>query len=323
MNERNEQASCPTFRTSIGGQALIEGILMRGPKKQAIVVRTKDGLLKQERELTFLKDRYPVLGWPFIRGTVNFIGSMVNGVKALLWSAEQLPEEEQEEPSKFDRWLEKRFGVEKAEKLIVGFAVILGAAIAIGLFILLPAVLATLLMGVIRSNFAVNLCEGLLRIAIFLGYMVSVSRMKDIRRLWMYHGAEHKTIFCYEAGLPLTVDNCRRQSRFHPRCGTSFLFIVMITSILVFSLVSWQGGLWTNPFFRVLIRLALLPVVVGISYEIIKYAGGHDNLFTKIASAPGKALQHITTAEPDDDMLEVAIAAMEAVIPEERGSDKW
>ena len=314
----NQQKQCPAFRTSIGGQALIEGILMRGPRKQAIAVRTAEGITVKEDELKFIKDRYPILGWPFIRGTVNFLGSMVNGVKALTYSAEQQPEEEQEEPGKLDKWIMEHFSSETADKLIIGIAVVLGIALAVGLFIILPTVLVGFLDGVLQSRVLRNLLEGVVRIAIFLGYMFLATKLKEIKRVWMYHGAEHKTIFCYEHGLELTVENCRKQSRFHPRCGTSFIFIVMIVSILVYSVFSWS-----NMLVRMLIRILLLPVVVGISYEIIKWAGRSDNWATRIASAPGKALQHLTTAEPDDSMLEVAIAAMKRVIPETAGEDAW
>lgn len=314
----NQQKQCPAFRTSIGGQALIEGIMMRGPRKQAIAVRTAEGITVKEDELKFIKDRYPILGWPLIRGTVNFLGSMVNGVKALTYSAEQQPEEEQEEPGKLDKWIMEHFSSETADKLIIGIAVVLGIALAVGLFIILPTVLVGFLDGVLKSRVLRNLLEGVVRIAIFLGYMFLATKLKEIKRVWMYHGAEHKTIFCYEHGLELTVENCRKQSRFHPRCGTSFIFIVMIVSILVYSVFSWS-----NMLVRMLIRILLLPVVVGISYEIIKWAGRSDNWATRIASAPGKALQHLTTAEPDDSMLEVAIAAMKRVIPETAGEDAW
>ena len=314
----NQQKQCPAFRTSIGGQALIEGIMMRGPRKQAIAVRTAEGITVKEDELKFIKDRYPILGWPFIRGTVNFLGSMVNGVKALTYSAEQQPEEEQEEPGKLDKWIMEHFSSETADKLIIGIAVVLGIALAVGLFIILPTVLVGFLDGLLQSRVLRNLLEGVVRIAIFLGYMFLATKLKEIKRVWMYHGAEHKTIFCYEHGLELTVENCRKQSRFHPRCGTSFIFIVMIVSILVYSVFSWS-----NMLVRMLIRILLLPVVVGISYEIIKWAGRSDNWATRIASAPGKALQHLTTAEPDDSMLEVAIAAMKRVIPETAGEDAW
>jgi uncharacterized protein YqhQ len=199
-------------------------------------------------------------------------------------------------------------------------ASVLAVVLCIGLFIYLPSLLFTgieLLVGEAIAPFRAFF-EGILKIAIFLGYMAAVSLMKDIKRVFSYHGAEHKTIFCYEAGLPLTVENVRPQSRNHPRCGTSFLFIVMIVSIIVFSVVSWS-----NPIIRLLLRLVLLPVVVSISYELIRWAGRHDNIVSKILSAPGKALQHLTVFEPDDDMIEVAIEAMKLVIPEEKGTDEW
>ena len=318
MSDKNNNAAC-AWRTSIGGQALIEGILMRGPEKQAIVVRNQEGgLERQVKELTLIKDKYPILGWPLIRGTVNFISSMVNGVKALSYSASFFPDDETEQPSKLDKWLEDHLSGEKAEKAIVAVSVFLGIALSVGLFILLPTLLAGIVGQYIEQKWIVNILEGVLRITIFVGYMWLVSRMNDIRRVWMYHGAEHKTIACYESGDELTVENARKHSRFHPRCGTSFMFLVMIVSILVFSVVSWK-----NVFIRMVMRIALLPIVVGISYELIKVAGRYDNIVTRIISAPGKALQHITTAEPDDSMLEVAIEAMKEVIPEEKGADKW
>lgn len=306
------------FRTSIGGQALIEGIMMRGPKKQAMVVRTPDKLVVREEELKFIKERYPILGWPIIRGTVNFVSSMASGIRALTFSVECMPEEEQEKPSKFDLWIEKKFGGEKAEKIIIGIAVALGVCLSIGLFVLLPTVIAGALNSATDSTILKNLTEGVIRIVIFLIYLWLATKMKEIARVWMYHGAEHKTIFCYEKGLPLTVENARGQSRFHPRCGTSFLILVMIVSILVFSVVSWS-----NVWMRMGLRILLLPVVVGISYELIKWAGRNDNLLTRIVSAPGKALQRLTTKEPDDSMLEVAIEAIKLVIPEKEGEDKW
>ncbi len=315
MTKENRQTE---FRTSIGGQALIEGIMMRGPKKQAIVVRTQDGLVVKEEDLKFIKDRYPILGWPIIRGTVNFIATMVTGIKALTFSASLMPEEEQEEPSKVDKWIEEHFSSEVAEKLIIGLAVVLGIGLSVCLFFLLPTFLAGLLHGFIKHPILINLVEGVIRIAVFLLYMWLATGVKDIKRVWEYHGAEHKTIFCYEKGLDLTVDNAREQSRFHPRCGTSFLFIVMIVSILVFAVVRWS-----NVWVRMGLRILLLPIVVGISYELIKWAGRHDNVVTRILSAPGKALQHLTTREPDDSMLEVAIEALTRVLPDEAGQDKW
>ena len=290
---------------------------MRGPEKQAIVVRKQDGQLDvKEEPVSSIRQRYPILGWPLIRGTVVFLESMIKGVKAITYSANFLPEEEQE-PDKLDLWLEKRFG-DKGDKVIIGISVALGIALAVGLFFMLPTILTGLVADIIPSRLLRNVIEGALRIVIFLAYICLTARVKEIKRIWMYHGAEHKTIFCYEKGLPLTVENCRAQPRLHPRCGTSFLFLVMIVSILVFAVVSWS-----NVWIRMALRIVLLPVVVGISYELIKYAGRHDNLLTTVLSAPGKALQLVTTAEPDDSMLEVAIEAMKRVIPEEAGADKW
>ncbi len=309
------------FRTSIGGQALIEGIMMLGPKKKAIVVRGPEGLVTQVEDRKFIKDKYPILGWPFIRGVVNFGSSMVNGVKALMFSADYYPEEEgaePEKPSKIDQWLEDHLEEEKAQQAIIYLAVFLGVAFSVGLFILLPTLLAGFVSPWIGSGVVRNLVEGAIRITLFVIYMISVSKMKDMKRVFSYHGAEHKTIACYEAGLPLTVENVRVQTRFHPRCGTSFLFVVMIISILVFSVVRWS-----NPFVRMALRLALLPVVVGISYEINRFVGRHDNRFTRALVAPGLWFQRFTTNEPDDSMIEVGIEAVRLVLPEVEGEDRW
>lgn len=306
------------FRTSIGGQALIEGILMRGPHKQAIVCRTQDGLVTKVEELKLVKAKHPILGTPFLRGVVNFLDSMVKGVQALTYSADLLPEEEQEEPSKFSLWVEEKLGTETANKVLIWFAAFLGIAISVGLFMLLPTLLAGLFYRVVENHILRNLLEGLIRILIFLCYLFLCTRMKEIHRVFSYHGAEHKSIFCYEKGLPLTVDNVRIQPRQHPRCGTSFLFVVMIISILVFSVATFENA-WT----RMLVRILLLPVVVGISYEINRWVGRHDNWLSTALAAPGKALQRLTTFEPDDSMMEVAIAALKLVIPEEQGADEW
>jgi len=306
------------FRTSIGGQALLEGIMMRGPKKQSIVVRTKDGFVTKTEELKLLKDKYPIVGFVFIRGVISFISSMAIGMRAMMFAAEQIPEEEQEEPSKFDQWVEKKVGSEKAEKIIITFAIVLGVALSVGLFILLPTVLAGFLSDFIEHRILRNLIEGVLRIVIFLVYMWLATRLNDIKRVWAYHGAEHKAIYCYEKGLPLTVENVRVQSRLHPRCGTSFLFIVMLVSILVFSFTGWE-----NIWMRIGMRLLLVPVVVAISFEIIKLAGRYDNIVTRIVSAPGKAMQRLTTREPDDEMIETAIEALTLVIPENANEAEW
>ncbi len=316
MAKKCEQVA---FKTSIGGQALYEGIMMRGPKITATVVRTEEGLVKKEEPTVSAKDKCKIFGWPVIRGAANMIVSLSVGMKALSYSLSLMPEEiQEEEKTKFDKWIDGKLGKEKADSLLMSLSMFLGVLLAIGLFMLLPGFIAGLFGDVLGVGLLRNLVEGVLRIAIFLLYMWLVTKMKDIKRMWMYHGAEHKTIFCYEKGLELTVENCRIQPRQHPRCGTSFLFLVMIVSILVFSVVQVEHVL-----LRVLIKLLLLPVVMGISYEIIRYAGAHDNWFTAIMSAPGKALQNLTTQEPDDDMLEVAIEAMKTVIPEERGSDAY
>ena len=308
------------FRTSIGGQALIEGIMMRGPKKQAVVVRVKDGFETQVTELKLIKDKYPILGWPFIRGVVNFGSSMVNGVRALLFSANQVVDDIEDEPSesKLDKWIEKKLGSEKAEGVIVTISAVVGIAMSIGLFILLPTFLAGFMARFTEVTIIRNLIEGLLRIIIFVVYIGLTSLIPDMRRVWQYHGAEHKTIFCYERGFELNVENVRAQPRQHPRCGTSFMFIVMIVSILLFSFMRWN-----NVWIRMGLRLLLLPVVVAISYELIKLAGRSDNIFTRIISAPGKAMQALTTSEPDDSMIEVAIEAVKLVLPETEGEDKW
>ncbi len=318
-----EEKSCaPKFRTSIGGQALIEGILMRGPGRQAIVVRSPDGLVVREEELTLVRDKYPILGVPVIRGAVTFVDSMVRGVKALMFSADYFPEDDAAQPSKLDLWIEKHFSDEKAQKLITGLAVVLSLGLTIGLFFLLPTFLAGFVDPYIKSAAVHNVVESVLKLLIFFAYMLLVSKQKDIQRVFQYHGAEHKTIFCYEAGLPLTVENCRIQKRFHPRCGTSFLFVVVVISILissvVFSFVEWRN-LWV----RFLMHLLLLIPIIGVAYEFNRYVGGHDNPVTRFLSRPGLWLQNFTTNEPDDSMLEVAIKAIELVIPEEKGKDAW
>ena len=323
-SKANEGAVC--FRTSIGGQALLEGILMRGPQKQAIVCRTPDGLVEKVDELHLVKDKHPILGWPLIRGVVTFLDSMVKGMQALTYSADLLPIEEQGEPDKLDQWIEAHFSEEKAKDIIIGVAVVLGIALSIGLFVLLPTLLGKLSLKLIPSmgSLALSLVEGVIRIVVFLLYLWGVSRMSDVARMFCYHGAEHKTIFCYEKGLPLTVDNVREQSRFHPRCGTSFLFVVVIISILVFSVVSSFLTNWSSFWVRFGLHLLLLPVIVALSYELNRWVGGHEDLtIARILSAPGKWLQRLTTNEPDDSMIECAIRSLELVIPEVEGSDAW
>lgn len=317
--EAQAPAAQEKFKTLIGGQALIEGIMMQGPDKRAIVVRGPEGIVTKVEPL---KARTGVAKWPFLRGIVSFGSSMISGVKALMYSADFFPEEESSQPSKFDLWLEKKLGSEKMEKAVVSFAVVLGVAFSIALFFLLPTLLSGIFDQWINNAVVRSLIEGLIRIAIFMGYMILVSRMKDMRRVFSYHGAEHKTIRCYEAQLPLTVENCRKMTRLHPRCGTSFLFVVVAISILLFALVSAVLPT-SNLFLRMLIRLALLPVVVAVSYECNRFVGRHDNAFTRALSAPGMWFQNFTTNEPDDSMLEVGIEALKLVLPDEAGADKW
>lgn len=303
-------------KTSIGGQALIEGIMMRGPFLTSMATRLPDGSIDVETWNTHKGSKTP---WtrktPFIRGIFNMVDSMVVGYSCLMKSAEKAGVEE--EPTKFDKWLEKKLG-HNMMKMLGGFAAVLGVALAAVLFIFIPTGLSSLLKPLIGTGVGLSLIEGLIKVIILVGYMWLCSRMKDMRRVFEYHGAEHKSVACYEAGLPLTVENIRPQRRFHPRCGTSFLFLVVFISIIVGSFISWD-----NPAIRMLLKLALIPVVVGISYELIKLAGRSDGILTRIISAPGMWLQRITTCEPDDSQIECAIAALEAVIPEDENADRW
>ena len=327
MPDNQNQACATPFRTMIGGQALIEGIMMLGPDKKSIVVRRPDGGLEIKTEQRrLIKDRHAILGWPFLRGGGNFCTSMYTGVTALMYSAEFYPEdgEEDEKPSKFEQWLDEKLGSEKAMAFFTTLAVIIGMAFSVGLFFVLP----TLLSGAVMYFFPQvplwvrNLVEGVVRVVIFLGYLILCSKTKSIHRVFSYHGAEHKTIFCYEKGLELTVENVRAQPKHHPRCGTSFLFVVIVVSILLSSVVFsfWQ---FTNPWLRTLVHLALLPVVVGLTWEINRYVGGHDNLLCRAIRRPGMGIQRWTTFEPDDSMIEVGIAALKEVLPQEKGKDKW
>ena len=331
---RNEnQPCCEKFKTTIGGQALIEGIMMRGPEKDAIVVRGKDGLtLEISDRKIYPKGSFQT--WPFFRGMFGFFDAQVVGVKALMRSADLAPEEFQEEPSKFDKWLEEKLGNEKFQKALIGIAVALGMGMSIGLFFLLPMVIGGFFDRWIESNLTMNLVEGIVRMVIFMAYMLLVSRMEEMKRVFSYHGAEHKTIRCYEAGLPLTVENVRMQTRLHPRCGTSFLLVVMVISILVFSVASSAllaavpaleaiRGTFGYRLLMIVFKLLLLPIVVGITYEINRWCGRVDNALTRVMSAPGMWMQNFTTNEPDDSMIEVAIQAVEAVLPAEEGADRW
>ncbi len=318
---RNKK-SCNIHKTSIGGQAVIEGVMMKGPDKIATAVRKLDGEIVVDEKLCGKARKSKILKLPVIRGCINFFDSMILGVKSLMYSAKFFDIEEEDapkaEPGKFEKWLEKKLGSEKALNAVIYFSVVLSLFMSVGLFIVLPTVVVGFLKGIIDNHILLTLAEGVVRICIFLAYLILVAQMKDIKRVFMYHGAEHKSIHCYEKGLELTVENVRAQSRLHPRCGTSFLLIVMVVSVIVFSFISWN-----NPIIRLGLRLLLLPVVAGISYEVIKFAGRHDNWLTAVISAPGKWMQYITTNEPDDSQIEVAITALTAVIPENKEQDKW
>lgn len=316
-------------KTSVGGQALIEGIMMQGPKGAAISVRTPDGTIDTEiLEVKHAKDKFKPLGWPIIRGVVAYIESMLFGYKCLMISAEKSGledlEESEENMSKLDKWLNDHIN-KKVLGVLTAVASVLGIALAFLLFFYLPTIAVDFinkLAGEALSNYRA-LFEGIIRMIIFVAYIALVSLMKDIKRTFMYHGAEHKTIFCYEKGCELTVENVKKQSRFHPRCGTSFIFVILIISVIISSAISvtWpelrdQTAIW------IAIKILVLPLVTGLSYEFIKFAGRHDNLFVKILSAPGLWMQRLTTKEPDEDMIEVALEAFKAVITDNPEDDK-
>ncbi len=314
-------------KTAIGGQALIEGIVMRGAHVACMGIRLPSGEIElTEKKLTPLRDRYKILGLPIIRGVVNFIESIVFGYGCLMESAEKSGLEEAESESKIDKWLEEHFS-DKVMPIVGVLSAVLGVALSLGLFMYLPALIIDgldkfVLSGGIAAHNLQPLFEGIIKIIVFIIYMWAVSKMNDIKRVFMYHGAEHKTIFCYENGEELTVENVRKQIRFHPRCGTSFLFVIMIISIFLSTiLVLIFPGLRASRAIWILAKLLILPLIMGIGYEFIKYAGRHDNLFTKICSAPGLWMQRISTVEPDDDMIEVGIAAFKYVLENDENLD--
>lgn len=305
--------------TSIGGSALIEGIMMRGPKRTTVAVRTgEEEIYTEDLTFTSLSEKFKIFKLPFIRGIAGLIDSMRLSYKALMLSAEKaidsIPEDEQEQPSRLEKWIDEKLG-DKFMKILMVFAAVLGVALAVLLFFVVPSGLFDL-TNYLSPQFhdswlARSVFEGIVRIALFLLYIVVCSQMSDMKRVFMYHGAEHKTIFCYENELELTVENVRRQRRFHPRCGTSFMVIMILVGIII--------GLFihiSNPFLRAIVKILLLPLSCGLGYELIKLCGRHDNAFTRIIAAPGLWAQRITTKEPDDKMIEVAIKAMTAVIPE-------
>ncbi len=307
-------------KISVGGQALIEGIMMQGPKGAAISVRCPDGEIDtEELKINHIKDKIKFLGFPMIRGVVNYVESMIFGYKCLMISAEKSGLEDlddEENQSKLDKWLSEHLS-KGVMSVITAIASVLGVGLAFVLFFYLPTLIVDFInkaVGDSLLNYRA-LFEGIIRMAIFVVYIALVSLMKDIRRTFMYHGAEHKTIFCFEKGLPLTVENVKKQTRFHPRCGTSFIFVIIIISVIISSSISIIAPELRNQrLIWMAVKLLILPVVTGISYEFIKYAGKHDNLFVKICAAPGLWMQRLTTKEPDDSMIEVAISALKASV---------
>lgn len=303
----------------------MEGVMMRGPYKTAVAVRKPDGEIEKKIEQNGVKTRPKITRAPIIRGCVNFFDSLVIGMKALMYSAEfiDLEGDEEEEESKLDQWLERKFG-DKIKDIVIYFSIAIALVMSIGLFMILPTFLTRLVEAIpfikpiTETHTFTSVFEGIIRMAIFLGYMALVSQMKDIKRVFEYHGAEHKTIACYEAGEELTVENVKKFTRFHPRCGTSFLLFVMIISIIIFAFLPKTGVI-----LRVLMRLALLPVVAGLSYEVIKWAGRSKSKTVCALSKPGLWLQRLTTREPDESQIEVAIESMKPCIPENRDEDKW
>lgn len=321
--------------TSIGGQAVMEGVMMRGPYKTVVAVRKPDGEIEKKIDENGTKTRNAFFKLPIVRGCVNFIDSLVIGMSALMYSASFIDlEEEEEEESKFDKWLTEKLG-DKMKDAVIYFSVFVSVIFSVGLFMLLPAFLTkgvemigqkfSALQPIVQTHTFTSIFEGIIRMAIFLGYMALVSKMKEIRRVFEYHGAEHKTIACYEAGEELTVENVRKHTRFHPRCGTSFLLFVMIISILIFALLprfdNFSGI--ASILLRLVTRLALMPVVAGLSFEVIKWAGRSKSKVVGILSKPGLWLQRLTTNEPDDSQIEVAIESIKPCIPENKEDDKW
>ncbi len=319
MSSNSKDTSCPAKKTSIGGQALIEGIMMRGPEMSAMAVRNPEGEIVLEKWATTAAFKGKFFKLPIIRGIFNFIDSMRSGYKCLMRSAE-IAGLEEEEPSKDG----KSGGISQVGmNILMVISAVLGVLLAVALFMWLPVQLyswgAKAVPALEGNRFLRSLCEGVLRIVIFLGYMLLMTRMKDIRRTFEYHGAEHKTIFCYEAGEELTVENIKKYKRFHPRCGTSFLFVMLILSILVFSLPIFT---WENTVLRFVTKLLFMPLVMGLGYEFIRFAGRHDNIITRILSAPGLWMQRITTREPDDSMIEIAVTALKRSLPSQFPDDQ-
>lgn len=312
-----EKRPTEKFRTSVGGQALMEGIMMRGPKKICCAVRRPDGTidLSYSDVHTHWYNKVPLL-----RGVCNMADNLYNGYKYLMHSADvaMTEEEQQESESKFEKWLDEHTGP-AFQNVLMGISAFAGVALAIFLFAFLPTFLTGALGNVVElGRWLRVILESVIKLAIFLSYMFLCSRMKEIHRMFEYHGAEHKTIACYEAGEELTVENIRRHSRFHPRCGTSFLFLVILIGIVLYAVLPWESTA-----LRVVYKLALLPVLVGVSYEVIKWAGRSNSVLARAVSRPGLWLQRLTTFEPDDSMIEVAIAAVTPVLPDRPEDGAW
>lgn len=317
-----------THKTSVGGQALIEGVMMQGPKGMATAVRTPDGsILTEYHEVKRLRDKSRFWNIPVIRGIVAFIESMITGYKTLMYSAEVsgMEDIEDAEMTKFEKWLDDKLG-DKLMNVIMVIASILGFVLAFVIFFFFPVFIFNKVNALANDALTPwqGTIEGCLKIVIFVIYMLLVSRMKDIKRLFRYHGAEHKSIACYEQGLDLTVENVKKCTRFHPRCGTSFMFVMLILSILAVTLLSLfvPDELKHNTVVWMCIKLPLIPIIMGLGYEFIRYAGRHDNILVKILSAPGLWMQRITTKEPDDDIIECGIEALKAVITENPEDDE-
>ncbi|WP_346869188.1 DUF1385 domain-containing protein [Clostridium sp. UBA5119] len=295
-------------KTTVGGQAVIEGVMMRGTKGLATAVRLPNGSIEVKKESSeSLTKKNKFFGFPIIRGFISLIESLIIGIKSLEYSASFFEDDEEESESKFDKWFEKVFK-EKGNSVLMGISLVLSIVFSILLFFILPTALTSLVKKTITSNVVVlNIIEGIIRVIIFIGYIFIVGKLEDINRVYQYHGAEHKTIFCYESGIDLTPENAKKFGRLHPRCGTNFLFLVMVISIIIFSFTGWQSiGQ------RVISRVLLLPVVSGVTYEVIKWLGKSDSKISKIIAWPGLLLQKITTQEPDESMLEVAITSLKA-----------
>ncbi len=304
-------------KTTIGGQALIEGIMMRGPLLTSIAVRKPDGDIEVKVEDT-KRNSSPLLKLPFIRGIVTLVDSMKVGTDALMFSASFFEDEEEGDGREKEGFFNKIFK-DKSDKVLESIALVFSLIIAMVLFFFIPTTLTAFFKRYIESPIVLNLVEGLIRIIIFLSYITAVSFMDDMKRVFQYHGAEHKSIYCYEKGLELNVANVRAQSRLHPRCGTSFLFSVMLISIVVLSFFGWP-----NPWVRMLTRIAVLPIIIGVSYEVNRILGRSDSAIARAMVYPGLFIQKIATVkEPTDDMIEVAITALEKVIPENQELDKW